>query len=196
MMAGRCQFWCVWCRPRHRCHLKKLDEENGQDKIKYFKADGGSGTSADYAYALLYWTLKVYYPIDGSAMSHRRCFKRNTTRGRDTYRGGQGLVNRHTLNGQAGKHEFTKSFGTNGSGQPTMTITPPSPLKRNYQSLTCVSRKIRVYGCSHQIKWLLLGSVIARLQASGNQVTVVISHLEMMMNLVSRKNLIKIHHPS
>ncbi|MFZ2695487.1 MAG: hypothetical protein WAX61_06070, partial [Lactococcus raffinolactis] len=45
---------------------KNLDRENGQDKIKYFKTNGDPATVADYDYALLYWTIKVYYPIDGS----------------------------------------------------------------------------------------------------------------------------------
>lgn len=141
---------------------KRLDEENGQDKIKYFKADGSSGTKADYAYALLYWTIKAYYPIDGSLNNPIEDALSVTPAGAGTHTYEQGSVVITPLNGQADALSFTKSFGTNSSGQATMTITPPQApffAKRNYQvTYTTRFTKDAGYMTDHPDQTIALGN--------------------------------------
>ncbi len=143
---------------------KKLNQENGQDKIKYFKANGDAATQADYDYALLYWTVKVYYPIDGSANHPIEDVLKVTPAGAGTHTYEQSSVVVNPLNNQTDASSFTKSFGTNGSGQSTMTIMPPATpnfAKRNYEvTYTTRFTKDSAYMTAHPEQTISLGNQV------------------------------------
>lgn len=50
----------------HSEFSKAIDKVGAQEKIEYYKNGGISASKADYDYALIYWTIKIYYPINGS----------------------------------------------------------------------------------------------------------------------------------
>ncbi|MGB5004849.1 MAG: hypothetical protein WBO72_07495, partial [Lactococcus raffinolactis] len=140
---------------------KNLDRENGQDKIKYFKTNGDPATVADYDYALLYWTIKVYYPIDGSLNNPIEDYLAVTPTEAGTHTYEQGSVVIAGLNNQTDASSFTKAFGTNGSGQAKMTITPPQVpfARRNYQvTYTTRFTKDAAYMTAHPDQVIVLGN--------------------------------------
>lgn len=107
----------------HSEFSKEIDKQNGTEKIEYFLSNGTPSTKSDYDYALIYWTIKVYYPIDFSKNNPIEDMLTISPSEAGTHKYVTSSVVINACDNQsAAQKNFTVSFANSDT---KMTITPP-----------------------------------------------------------------------